>query len=190
MKKIKDKIDDSWSKHFVSRHEDMFATVLDKIEVEYERQKRIVYEKAIGFPPTPEKVYVVDFYLPKYNLLIEIDGRMKNSSHDKKRELFLKEKGYSILRIMNDQVEILKELKLEQKSNFFDLLSESKRVVMNHRGQYHFVEYEITNVVEYEQKRKETLYNFSVENDESYIANGIVVHNCRCRFIASMKGIE
>lgn len=25
-------------------------------------------------------------------------------------------------------------------------------------------------------------YNFSVEDDESYIANGIVVHNCRCRY--------
>ena len=27
------------------------------------------------------------------------------------------------------------------------------------------------------------LYNFSVEEDESYIANNVVVHNCRCRSI-------
>ena len=29
-------------------------------------------------------------------------------------------------------------------------------------------------------KKPRTLYNFSVEEDESYIAKGVVVHNCRC----------
>lgn len=27
----------------------------------------------------------------------------------------------------------------------------------------------------------ELVYNISVENDESYVANGIIVHNCRSR---------
>lgn len=29
----------------------------------------------------------------------------------------------------------------------------------------------------------ERLYNLAVEDDESYIANGIVVHNCRSRIL-------
>ena len=28
------------------------------------------------------------------------------------------------------------------------------------------------------------VYNLGVDEDESYVANGIVVHNCRCRVIA------
>ena len=32
-----------------------------------------------------------------------------------------------------------------------------------------------------------TLYNLSVEDDESYIANGIVVHNCRCTLVPIIK---
>ena len=31
------------------------------------------------------------------------------------------------------------------------------------------------------------LYNFSVEGDESYVANGIVSHNCRCSFVDFLK---
>lgn len=29
-------------------------------------------------------------------------------------------------------------------------------------------------------KENVTVYNFSVEGDESYVLNGIVSHNCRC----------
>jgi len=32
-----------------------------------------------------------------------------------------------------------------------------------------------------------TLYNFSVEDDESYIANGMVSHNCRCTYVPLTK---
>jgi len=33
------------------------------------------------------------------------------------------------------------------------------------------------------------VYNFEVEKDNSYIANGIKVHNCKCRYVISMKGV-
>lgn len=32
-------------------------------------------------------------------------------------------------------------------------------------------------------KSTETVYNFSVEEDESYVLNGIVSHNCRCDLV-------
>ena len=34
----------------------------------------------------------------------------------------------------------------------------------------------------------ERLYNLAVEDDESYIANGIVVHNCKSRLVPNEKG--
>jgi 5-methylcytosine-specific restriction endonuclease McrA len=45
------------------------------------------------------------------------------------------------------------------------------------------VEYMSIHILEIQKINKfegERLYNFAVENDESYIADGIVVHNCRC----------
>ena len=27
------------------------------------------------------------------------------------------------------------------------------------------------------------IYNFSVDQDESYVANGMICHNCRCRSV-------
>lgn len=34
---------------------------------------------------------------------------------------------------------------------------------------------------------KELVYNFSVEDDESYVLNGIVSHNCRCDVSPTFK---
>jgi len=34
------------------------------------------------------------------------------------------------------------------------------------------------------------LYNLAVEGDESYIANGIIVHNCKSRLQPNEKGAE
>ena len=39
---------------------------------------------------------------------------------------------------------------------------------------------QINNIKKWETQKSRTLYNLSVEDDESYIAKGVVVHNCRC----------
>jgi intein/homing endonuclease len=38
-------------------------------------------------------------------------------------------------------------------------------------------------------KRTIKTFNIGVEDDESYCAKNIVVHNCRCRYIISNKGL-
>jgi intein/homing endonuclease len=40
--------------------------------------------------------------------------------------------------------------------------------------------------VDYSQVKDRTVYNLSVAEDESYIAKGMVVHNCRCTLIAEL----
>lgn len=32
------------------------------------------------------------------------------------------------------------------------------------------------------------LYNLAVQDDESFVANGIVVHNCKSRLVPNLKG--
>jgi hypothetical protein len=39
----------------------------------------------------------------------------------------------------------------------------------------------ITSIKRKSEQKK--VYNFSVEEDESYVLNGIVSHNCRCRLV-------
>lgn len=39
-------------------------------------------------------------------------------------------------------------------------------------------------------KKTTIVYNMSVEEDESYVANGIVCHNCRCRSVPFFKELE
>lgn len=57
------------------------------------------------------------------------------------------------------------------------------RVLMNHAGQYGFILYPISKIERWIPKRTRTLYNLAVEEDESYLAKGIVVHNCRCAWL-------
>lgn len=50
--------------------------------------------------------YIVDFYLPKRNLIIEIDGPEHDlkKAYDQTREKFLTEAGFIVLRFTNKQV--------------------------------------------------------------------------------------
>lgn len=71
------------------------AKVLDSLNVEFELQK------IIG-------VYIVDFYIPARNLIIEADGNWHNEperkERDRKRDRWLKSRGYHIIRIKEPEI--------------------------------------------------------------------------------------
>lgn len=52
--------------------------------------------------------YVVDFYCPKYRLIIELDGKVhlekEQAEKDKLRDEHLKDMDYRVLRFTNDEV--------------------------------------------------------------------------------------
>jgi len=52
--------------------------------------------------------FIVDFYIPDYNLVIEIDGEihntLKNKEYDSFKDTILKLYGLSILRITNEMI--------------------------------------------------------------------------------------
>ena len=59
------------------------------------------------------------------------------------------------------------------------LADEICRLAMNHSQEYRFATVQITRI-QTRHVKQARLYNFGVEEDESYIINGgVVVHNCR-----------
>ena len=53
-----------------------------------------------------------------------------------------------------------------------------------------FIFVKVKEINKKKSKRNIKTYNLSVEDDESYCAKNIIVHNCRCRYIPSMKGVK
>ncbi len=63
--------------------------------------------------------YIVDFFFPSLDLIIEFDGDVHDTPqqiiYDKKRDEFLRSKGYAVIRVTNtmlhwDPSELLKEI--------------------------------------------------------------------------------
>ncbi len=84
--------------------EKLTKAILKSMELEYIFQKIIYYKDG-----KKESFYIVDFYIPKYNIGIEIDGEYHKyqKSADRKRTKMLKDLGLKgILRFYNEDVKI------------------------------------------------------------------------------------
>jgi hypothetical protein len=60
----------------------------------------------------------------------------------------------------------------------------------NHEGEMRFVAVRVERVEAWRLRRPRTLWNLSVEEGESYVASGFVVHNCRCCAIPKPVGVK
>lgn len=114
----------------------------------------------------------VDFYVPKLKLFVEADGCHwhRDLQKDRKRdlEILLQYPDHSILHCVFNRQGKLETCLL------FDLAT------LNHAGAYEFVSIPITQIKHRQIGRTRPLYNLSVADNESFVANGVVVHNCRC----------
>lgn len=101
----------------------------------------------------------------------ECDGTAwHNEEHDSKRQNFIESQGWTFLRYSDSQI----------KNDLFGCVNEVSRVLANHEGDYHFINAPVVGVETFQPKRTKTLWNLSVSEDESFVAKGFVVHNCRC----------
>jgi len=117
--------------------------------------------------------YYPDFIIDGYNLIVECDGLFWHSSdkaikRDREKDDFLESKGYTVLRFTDNQIN----------KDVFSCIDEIERIMSNHNGEYEFMETEIVSVRQITTYGKRKLYNFAVWGDNSYIANGLVSHNC------------
>jgi SPP1 gp7 family putative phage head morphogenesis protein len=142
--------------------EKKMAKLLNKMGVDYVFQYPILK-------------YNADFAIPALNIVIECDGDYWHSSPEAKardaiRQKRIEKEGWLVLRYLGSRInKCLNEIE-----------QELSRVVLNHTGQYEFVPVSIKKIEHRVLGKNRPLYNLSVEEDESYVAKGMVVHNCRC----------
>lgn len=140
-----------------------FAKALDQVGIGYERQ-------------FPVRRFFADFRVSGTNVLIECDGEywhLRQKEYDAKRQREIEAEGFRVLRFSGTEIT----------KGVDSCVEEVQRVVANDRHEYEFTDVEVSSVrvVRFSQSSQHrTTYNLAVENDESYIVRGCVVHNC-CR---------
>jgi uracil-DNA glycosylase family 4 len=135
--------------------------LLDRLDVNY------IHHFAL-----PDSPFLFDFGLPAYKILIEVHGPGLNHVHQQRtaaKERLAKTHGYLVLHLWWTQI-------LDQPDSVEEIL---RRILKNHRGEYVFVDASVVAIDSKRAGRNFPLYNIGVEDDESYVAAGVVSHNCR-----------
>ena len=149
--------------------EQLLKNMLDFLKLDYREQFKIGRFK-------------VDFLIIKYGVVIECDGNSKNlkGRRERLRQEFIESRGYTFMRFTTSELI----------NSSGSVLREVASILQNHSGNYEFMQVEATSVDRWVPKKCKTLYNFAVETDESYIAKGFVVHNCRTTLIPVLKSLQ
>ena len=134
-----------------------------------------------GFPDSRGRLryWWLDLAIPGAKVAAEIDGepwhgRLSSEGRDEQRDADLNASGWTVLRFSS----------VYAKNNPHMVADSMLRLAMNHDGQYEFSSVAV-HAVSRVKRVGVTIYNFGVEEDESYVVRGgLVVHNCRGRWIA------
>jgi very-short-patch-repair endonuclease/polyhydroxyalkanoate synthesis regulator phasin len=168
------------NKEFLALHRAKLNSLMPRIS----KEESVFINEVREFYPTlaPQQLmhkWTVDGVIEDLKVILEYDGgghylpvlsgKMTMENFLKKqagRDSYLQKCGYHVLRYgpgyeMNKIVEDI------------------ERVSKNSLGQYFYKPLKI-NKLEYGQASMQKLYDLTVEDDESFVVNGIVSHNCRC----------
>lgn len=115
-----------------------------------------------------------DFKFEKQKLIVEIDGDYWHNNpevikRDSYKNKIWQENGWTVIRYTGKQV-----------NNEFEKVKDSfKRIFKNHNHEYTFGDFKVIKIEKMKTTPKcHNVYNLHVEEDESYIAENLVVHNC------------
>ena len=113
----------------------------------------------------------VDFAIPDLKIAIECDGEYWHQDKEKEinRDNIIKSYGWDILHFTGEQI-----------INDVNICVDSiERLMKNHNDEYNFMWLPIKNILITEPpKIARMTWNLSVEEDESFVAKSMVVHNC------------
>lgn len=121
----------------------------------------------------------IDFYIKTDKLFIEVDGAWwhKDKERDRKRDLEI------LMQYPDHKIAHVTYETGIPKWEYFDLMA------LNHTRTFCQLEMPVEEVTRFVPTEKRRVYNFAVEEDESYIVRGFVSHNCRCVLLYhTMKG--
>lgn len=86
--------------------ENRMAEILDRLGIRYEQQKVFYFYNTKG---KPMQFYIVDFYLPGYDTIVEMDGKQHKESdqmsYDRLRDFRLQRKGNKVIRFTYEDME-------------------------------------------------------------------------------------
>ena len=156
--------------HNKSSIEQKIESLLKEKKIKYVHSYKFIRDKVGN--NGKKAFYLIDFVIPEHNIVIECDGEYwhRNKEADRLRQEEMEQGGFTFLRFTGKQI-----------CNDIEFCSQSiDRLLKNHRNEYEFMEIEIESVRHYTQKQITpiTKYNFEVDEDNSYVINGIIVHNC------------
>lgn len=124
--------------------------------------------------------WFADIALPDQRIVIEVDGDYwhRDKERDARRDADIQSQGWDVIRM--DYRDLQAGVR-----NAAEMIA---RRAMNHSGEYGFVDVVIEKI-DLSKSAAKKLWNFGVDEDESYIASGVVVHNCRGRWLP-FSGID
>ena len=166
------------SSRYISYIELKLRFILDSLGIEYKTD--FLIERTIKDIWGRRRFFHPDIYIPSLNIVLEADGiNWHDIEKDKLRDIEIKKSiNADVFRFTEDDI----------RNNILKVKEEIERILKNHRGEYSFEHLEVIRIEKKKKIKKVKLYNFSVEEDESYIANGFIVHNCRCNLNHYIKG--
>ncbi|PKP53830.1 MAG: hypothetical protein CVT92_02540 [Bacteroidetes bacterium HGW-Bacteroidetes-1] len=176
--------------HHTSAEKKMIV-VLNELNIKYETQLRL------------ENSFY-DFYLPEYNIIIEVDGdywhanpelydydhldqrQAKHVIKDHNKEELAKKHNYQLYRFWESDF-----------NNIESVYQKMNLILNNHDGNFRGYYRTIKNITKIKTSdlTARRLLSFTVEGDESYVTNnGLVAHNCMsnclCRLVYYNGGVN
>jgi len=113
----------------------------------------------------------IDVAFPSYKIGVEYDGEYwhQDEAADRARDKELESAGWMIIHTRDG-------------NDFKNVLRQVRRLMQNHDGEYLFVPARVSKLIRKKVSRAWGVFNLSVEDDNSFIAKGVAVHNCRGSF--------
>lgn len=149
------------------------------------KPQKELFEMVLKEYPTAKLEYEflnksLDIAIPELKVDIEYDGsywhsKLERKKTDKERDKLLRDNGWHILRY--------KELPTKKL-----LHKDISRILQNSNHTFSFEEISIEWIHKIYAAKTHKLYDIAVEEDESFVARGIVVHNCRDHLVEIPKG--
>jgi len=109
-----------------------------------------------------------DICIPDYKIIVEYDGsywHKNRQAQDAARDAELTAEGYRVIHV--------------SEKDWHSAPMQVAELIRNHAGAIEFMDVPVARI-EREQRTAITVYNLSVDGDESYVAQGFAVHNCMC----------
>lgn len=144
-----------------------------KKDIDYKTNDFLYVDKLRTYP---------DFKFESQKLIVEIDGEYWHNNpeaikKDSYKNKIWEENGWTVIRYTGKQV-----------NNEFEKVKDSfRRIFKNHNHEYTFGDFKVIKVEKIKTTPKcHNVYNLHVDEDESYIAENLVVHNCsKCHNVAT-----